>query len=261
MKQEGSMLGDFMVRESASVDGYIALSVRGQKGVLHYLIREKFGHFYLGEEPTHQSQKNVYPTIQALITECKPQYRLGRAMIVRGFEGDTCPNCGATVNSEMEFCEECGTRLRSTKEQIDIYDDENAGGGDTYDGDAGGAGDTYDDSYTGEAGGVYDDSGAGAAMPPQGMQQGAMMGQPQGGMGYAQQQQQQGMPQQMGQPMGSPMMMGGQPGQAGQQPMHQQQQMYPQQGMQQPQGEYDDGMGYTQSGQGGQTGQSGFTGY
>ena len=32
----------------------------------------------------------------------------------------------------MEFCEECGTRLRSTAEQMQIYDDEGAKGMDAY---------------------------------------------------------------------------------------------------------------------------------
>eukprot|EP00039_Didymoeca_costata_P019970 m.339567 g.339567 ORF g.339567 m.339567 type:complete len:297 (+) comp18869_c0_seq1:120-1010(+) len=124
LQQPGTRLGDFLVRESASVDGYIALSVRAQQSVLHYLIKEKYGHWYLGPEPTQANQRNMFPTIQALITEYKAPYNLLRAMIVENHEGDTCPNCAANVNPDMEFCEECGTRLRSTAEQMQVYEDQ-----------------------------------------------------------------------------------------------------------------------------------------
>jgi len=166
LKEAGTRLGDYLVRESASVDGFIALSVRTDKTVLHYLIKEKFGHWYLGAEPTQANQKNMYPTIQSLITECKGQYNLLRAMIVKGHSGPTCPNCAANINDEMEFCEECGTRLRSTKEQLQIYDDQGAEDL-VYDDDMQfpNADGTYDDDGTGGGGGAweaqgdYDDSG------------------------------------------------------------------------------------------------------
>jgi predicted amidophosphoribosyltransferase len=45
-------------------------------------------------------------------------------MIIPSWEGDTCPQCAGNVDADMEFCEECGTRLRSTAEQRQIYDDQ-----------------------------------------------------------------------------------------------------------------------------------------
>ena len=64
----GTRYGDFMVRESGSVDGYIALSVRADNKVLHYLIHEKFGRFFVGDEP---KLDQMFASIQNLITESK----------------------------------------------------------------------------------------------------------------------------------------------------------------------------------------------
>ena len=55
--------------------------------MLHYLIKEKFGHFFMGKEPTQAAQGNMYPTIQALITENRATYNLLRAMIIPSWEG------------------------------------------------------------------------------------------------------------------------------------------------------------------------------
>jgi len=175
-----TMIGDFLVRESNSVDGTIACSVKAGKSVLHYLIKEKFGHFFMGKEPTQAAQGNMYPTIQALITENRATYNLLRAMIIPSWEGDTCPQCAANIDGEMEFCEECGTRLRSTAEQMQIYDDEGAKGMDAYDDDTGAGGDYEDDQGAAVAalGGTYDDeiiagmstdiAGMGMGYPPGG---------------------------------------------------------------------------------------------
>jgi len=174
-------IGDFLVRESNSVDGTIACSVKAGKSVLHYLIKEKFGHFFMGKEPTQAAQGNMYPTIQSLITENRATYNLLRAMIIPSWAGDTCPQCAANVDGEMEFCEECGTRLRSTAEQLQIYDDEGAKGEDNYDDDAGAGGEYEDEQQqAGGMGGTYDDSiqgmstdfaGMGMMAPAGGMQQ------------------------------------------------------------------------------------------
>ena len=83
-------------------------------------------------------------------------------MIIESFDGDTCPQCGATVNGEMEFCEECGTRLRSTQAQIQLYEDQGDQGV-TYDDDGAGPqeGQIYDDDEQ-QPGGeqIYDDDEA-----------------------------------------------------------------------------------------------------
>lgn len=172
-------IGDFLVRESNSVDGTIACSVKAGKSVLHYLIKEKFGHFFMGKEPTQASQNNMYPTIQALITENRATYNLLRAMIIPSWQGDTCPQCAANIDGEMEFCEECGTRLRSTAEQMQIYDDEGTKGEDNYDDDVG-AGGAYEDESAAQMGGTYDDSLVGMSTDFAGM--GMPMAQP-GGYG------------------------------------------------------------------------------
>ncbi len=77
--------------------------------------------------------------------------------MLHGVEGEACPQCGATVNDEMEFCEECGTRLRSTKEQIQLYEDQGAEDA-TYDDDAPAGDAIYDDDDGPSA--VYDDDEA-----------------------------------------------------------------------------------------------------
>lgn len=61
--------------------------MKAGKSVLHYLIKEKFGHFFMGKEPTQAAQGNMYPTIQALITENRATYNLLRAMIIPSWEG------------------------------------------------------------------------------------------------------------------------------------------------------------------------------
>ena len=90
------------------------------------------------------------------------RYNLLRAMIIESFDGDTCPQCGATVNGDMEFCEECGTRLRSTQAQIQLYEDQGTQDV-TYDDDGAGAqeGQIYDDDEQ-QPGGeqIYDDDDA-----------------------------------------------------------------------------------------------------
>jgi hypothetical protein len=179
-------LGDFLVRESNSVDGTIACSVKSTNSVLHYLIKEKFGHFFFGKEPTQATQANMYPTIQALVTENRATYNLLRAMIIPSWAGCTCPQCGGNVTDDMEFCEECGTRLRSTAEQLQIYDDEGAKGMDNYD-DSGMPDGEYEDEDGAVGGGdAYDDDFGGGGGGGSGMMQ------QQGGGGYPQQQMQMG---------------------------------------------------------------------
>lgn len=146
LTSEGTRPGDFLVRESASVDGYIALSIKAKQRVVHFLINEKYGRFYIGDEPTTENRNVYYATIQNLITENKAKYNLRRAMIVPTFQGTTCPGCAANISEDDEFCDECGMRLKSTKEQIEVYEDADAEEGGNEDEDA-----TYEDEFDARA--------------------------------------------------------------------------------------------------------------
>eukprot|EP00037_Helgoeca_nana_P025699 m.284522 g.284522 ORF g.284522 m.284522 type:complete len:410 (+) comp27020_c1_seq1:101-1330(+) len=179
LKSGGTRQGDFLVRESASVDGFIALSIKGKDRIVHFLINEKYGRFFIGPEPTTENKNVYFATIQNLITENKAKYNLKRAMVVPSFSGSTCPGCAATVGKDDEFCDECGRRLKSTAAQIQTYEDADV---DADEGDV-----TYADEFdasTEARGYVPPASPAGAAAapyPPGGAAPPAAYGQPQHG--------------------------------------------------------------------------------
>jgi hypothetical protein len=49
LMQPDTKPGDYLVRESGSVDGYTALSIRTAKDILHFLIKEMNNKYFIGQ--------------------------------------------------------------------------------------------------------------------------------------------------------------------------------------------------------------------
>ncbi|EDQ88759.1 uncharacterized protein MONBRDRAFT_26042 [Monosiga brevicollis MX1] len=116
--------GDFLVRESSTRDGFLALSFISYDKLVHYLIRGKAGSWFIFD--AHR-----YATVQALIDSLHQQGVLQRAAPVINTEGElidgdleNCPECRVPIpkaDASTYFCKACGTRIRSSEEQVAMY--------------------------------------------------------------------------------------------------------------------------------------------
>lgn len=118
--------GDYVVRDSFTVDGKIALSVKRMKNsqIDHYLIKELEGCFFIGDA-TPQNTTLRYTSIADLVASCAQSHGLLRPMVVEPYLADhdslVCGGCGIICERTAEFCTDCGTRVQSTVAQRQIY--------------------------------------------------------------------------------------------------------------------------------------------
>ncbi|EDQ88204.1 uncharacterized protein MONBRDRAFT_32869 [Monosiga brevicollis MX1] len=132
--------GDFLVRESSSVDGFVCISIRvAPDSIQHILIRGSAGQWMT------QRGGTAYPTIQKLIERMMESQMIKRPAAVLDSHGrpvaiiDSCPSCDFALPDRLArnaaddhpFCPNCGTRLRSTQAHLEtyaLYDHDDAGG-------------------------------------------------------------------------------------------------------------------------------------
>nr|BAG55495.1 protein tyrosine kinase [Monosiga ovata] len=124
----GALPGDYLVRESQGLDGFLALSVRGEESLItHYLINIYRDCFYVGTaRHVPSEQDELFPSIERMLEsmEVIRLCRLRRAVIVEPPDNEVCPRC-KFVNPSVDtlFCGGCGTRLNSTQAQRKLYYD------------------------------------------------------------------------------------------------------------------------------------------
>eukprot|EP00730_Choanoeca_flexa_P015315 TRINITY_DN7009_c0_g1_i2.p1 TRINITY_DN7009_c0_g1~~TRINITY_DN7009_c0_g1_i2.p1 ORF type:complete len:693 (+),score=178.19 TRINITY_DN7009_c0_g1_i2:39-2117(+) len=120
-----SEVGDFLLRESASKDGFLAISAKEPHGLAHRLVYGSAGDWYI-------VPRQRFVTIQELVDEYTRQGRFKRAaaIITRdgqadGYTSTNCHNCKAPLDDafleESPFCNTCGTRVRSSEAHLELY--------------------------------------------------------------------------------------------------------------------------------------------
>eukprot|EP00054_Salpingoeca_dolichothecata_P020448 m.129019 g.129019 ORF g.129019 m.129019 type:complete len:202 (+) comp23619_c0_seq3:178-783(+) len=113
---------DFLVRESNTVNGFVAVSRRTANGVSHHLVFGKAGQWNLTRLNT-----TPFASIQDMIafymsTPVDSHIHLGRPAVAGAVIGPTeCSTCHVVNDAGVLFCERCGTRIASSEQAIQEY--------------------------------------------------------------------------------------------------------------------------------------------
>ncbi len=108
------------VRESNSLDGFLALSILRATGVFtHSLIEGTRGNWWVKST----LEGTLYaPTIASLLDKLRHAHVIVRPAVCGASGGSgACFKCAAPLTGLTVFCPECGTRVRSTREEIESY--------------------------------------------------------------------------------------------------------------------------------------------
>eukprot|EP00045_Choanoeca_perplexa_P016130 m.213566 g.213566 ORF g.213566 m.213566 type:complete len:685 (-) comp17178_c0_seq4:1811-3865(-) len=123
-----SAVGDFLVRESSTQDGFLAISVVDSEGIKHRLIYGHVGRWYM-------DIAQCFVTIQELIAEYSRQGHFKRAAAILDHNPvaapSHCTHCRHPLvqglTETAPFCTSCGTRVRSSDAQLKLYTPRNSG--------------------------------------------------------------------------------------------------------------------------------------
>lgn len=116
--------GDFLVRESSTKDGFLAVSVNRRNKLMHFLILGGKNKWYISVETQPRVFKNIVELI-SYYRELGPEQGLGAPAIVDGTaDQGKCSVCRSALNAGVEFCGRCGARVMTSPEyQIVFYAD------------------------------------------------------------------------------------------------------------------------------------------
>lgn len=71
LKQPEALPGDYLVRESGGLDGFLALTVKLDPGLIHYLINIHRDLFYVGTlRATPSDRDELFPSIEVRVRVC-----------------------------------------------------------------------------------------------------------------------------------------------------------------------------------------------
>ncbi len=125
-----SRSGDFLVRESASKDGFLVVSVNRKGAVRHFLVNGAPGSWWVSEE----QRARPFASVQELIAHyvaLGPELGLGSpalaaaasaavSSVITASEGQCCPQCSAALRANGLFCQRCGARVGTAPEYVPI---------------------------------------------------------------------------------------------------------------------------------------------